>query len=152
MQGSSGRPPLLVFAATNDPPTQEAVRRDAEAAGALVTVADDRARSRFLVPATFRQGDLTVAISTSGASPALARRLRREVQVALGHEYRGYVRFLRAARKQIAKTIPSQAQRAQVFRRLRDGLALDWFQAAGPGRARKEIGNFLRKLGAKTRT
>lgn len=109
---------LLVFAATNNPQTQQAVREDAEAAGALVNAADDRERSTFLVPASFVQGDLQVAISTSGASPALARGLRRQLQATLGREYQAYVRFLREARKHVLKSIPAQKDRAHVFRQL----------------------------------
>ena len=144
--------PLLVFAATDDLQTQQAVREDAEAVGALVNAADDRAHSSFLVPASFAQGDLQVAISTSGASPALARRLCRQLQVTLGREYQVYLRFLRQARKQILKSVPTQDKRARVFRQLAGGLRLDWFRAGAPRRAGNEIGKLLRKLSVKARS
>lgn len=110
--------PLLVFAATNDPAVQQAVWKEAEAIGALVNIADDRERSTFLVPASFARGDLQVAISTSGASPALARSLRRQLQAMLGREYEAHLGFLRAARAEVLESLPRQKERARVFRRL----------------------------------
>lgn len=80
--------PLLVFAATNDPAAQFAVRKDARAAGALVNVADNRADCDFIVPASFTHGDLHVAISTSGTDPNLSRLLRLRLQQALRQERR----------------------------------------------------------------
>lgn len=129
-----GKRPVLVFAATNDPDAQNAVRNHAKAIGAWVDAADNARQSDFLVPASFAQGDLLVAISTSGASPALARRLRRQLQVTLGHEYRDYLRFLREARKQIMRTVPDKAQRAKIFRHLSEMRVIDglWKSASNP--------------------
>lgn len=113
---------FVVFAATDDPATQRAVREHAQAAGALVNVADDREGSTFLVPASFARGDLHVAISTSGASPALARRLRQQLQASLGREYRAHVQLLREARKKVLKSVPDQKARARLFRKLAANL------------------------------
>jgi precorrin-2 dehydrogenase/sirohydrochlorin ferrochelatase len=109
---------FVVFAATDDPATQRAVREHAQAVGALVNVADDRQRSTFLVPASFARGDLQVAISTSGASPALARRLRQQLQARLGREYQRHLRLLREARKKVLKSVPDQKERARLFWKL----------------------------------
>ena len=114
----SRRSPLLVFAATDDPATQQAVRAEAERVGALVNLADDSAHSTFLVPACFARGELQVAISTSGASPALARKLRRQLQAMLGREYGAHLRFLREARHRVLKSVSQQKARARVFRKL----------------------------------
>ena len=78
--------PLLVFAATNDPAAQRAVREDARAAGSFVNVASDPAQCDFLVPASFTHGELNVAVSTSGTNPSLARGLRLRLQRFLGEE------------------------------------------------------------------
>lgn len=142
---------LLVFAATDDPLTQQAVRGEAEAAGALVNLADNRGDSSFLVPASFARGDLMVAISTAGASPALARRLRRQLQTTLGNECRAYLRFMREARNQMMGLIPNQQQRSRVFRKLAAGVGADWFGAAKPPQAPGEVRKILKKLGIKTR-
>ena len=122
----------LVFAATNSPETQKAVRLDAERLGAMVNVADDARDSDFIVPASFAQGDLQVAVSTSGSSPALARQLRRQLQRTLGSEYRAYLRFLRKTRKYVMATVPDKVQRAKIFRRLAAAPIMEWSRKVPP--------------------
>ena len=73
------RSPVLVFAATNDPAAQRAVRKDAAGAAALVNLSDSAQGSNFIVPASFTRGDLHIAISTSGTDPGLARFLRQRL-------------------------------------------------------------------------
>ena len=143
---SRAAPPALVFAATNSPEAQQAVRKDAEEIGAWVNAADNVRESDFLVPASFTQGDLLVAISTSGASPALARRLRRQLQVTLGHEYRAYLRFLREARKHVKATIPDEAHRGKILRQLSGASVMDWLWKGPPGRAAKDARKWLAKV------
>jgi len=138
--------PVLVFAATDDPEVQSLVRKHAEELGALVNAADDARESDFIVPASFAQADLLVALSTSGASPALARRLRRQLQLTLGHEYRAYLRFLRAARKQVMDTVPDKAQRAKIFRRLSAAPVMDWLWKGSPRRAAVDIKKWLARI------
>jgi precorrin-2 dehydrogenase/sirohydrochlorin ferrochelatase len=138
--------PTLVFAATNSPETQIAVREDAEALGALVNVADGAKESDFIVPASFAQGDLLVAISTSGASPALARQLRRQLQLTLGRQYRGYLRFLREARKHVMDTVPDEAQRTKIFRQLSGAPVMDWLWKGPPRRTASDMKKWLAKV------
>ena len=75
---------LLVLAATGNRTVDDAVHRDAVAAGVWVNVADDASRCTFVLPAVTRDGDVSVAVSTAGASPALAGWLRDRVAAALG--------------------------------------------------------------------
>jgi precorrin-2 dehydrogenase/sirohydrochlorin ferrochelatase len=138
--------PALVFAATDSPETQRAIHEDGEAIGALVNTADDLRESDFIVPASFAQGDLLVAIATSGSSPALARRLRRQLQVTLGREYRGYLRFLREARKQVMNTVPDKVQRAKILRQLSRGPMMPWLSKRAPGHAVMDFKKWLAKL------
>jgi precorrin-2 dehydrogenase/sirohydrochlorin ferrochelatase len=138
-------PPVLVFAATR-PETQRAVRKGAEEIGALVNAADDAHASDFIVPASFAQGDLAVAISTSGASPALARRLRRQLQLTLGREYRAYLKFLREARKQVMATVPDEAQRTKIFRQLSGAQVMDWLWKGAPRGTALDVKKWLAKV------
>jgi precorrin-2 dehydrogenase/sirohydrochlorin ferrochelatase len=110
--------PLLVFAATDDASAQKAVFEDAQALGALVNTADNPSRCDFIVPASFTRGDLQVAISTSGASPALARLLRRQLQATLGEGYCDHVRRLRESRRQVLASVPAQKERAKTLREM----------------------------------
>jgi siroheme synthase-like protein len=69
------------------PTVNRAVFDDAEAAGVWCNAADDPPHCSFLVPAIVRRGPVTVAVSTGGASPALASWLRRELEAAVGPEF-----------------------------------------------------------------
>lgn len=73
----------LVVTATDDPSTNAAVSTDAKARGIWVNSADDPANCTFTLPAIARDGAVTVAISTGGASPALASHLRAEIEQLL---------------------------------------------------------------------
>jgi siroheme synthase-like protein len=69
------------------PEVNRAVFEDAEAAGVWCNAADDPQHCSFLVPAIVRRGPVTVAVSTGGASPALASWLRQELEAAVGPEF-----------------------------------------------------------------
>lgn len=70
----------LAFTATDDPAVNAQVARDGDAANVFVNSADDPANCSFILPSVVRKGDLQVAISTNGRSPAMARWLRRELE------------------------------------------------------------------------
>lgn len=78
---------VLVFAATNDTGTQQAVHHDARTAGLLVNVADAPEECDFQVPAVVRRGGLTLSVATNGMSPAVAAMVRRQLELEFGEEY-----------------------------------------------------------------
>ena len=89
----------LAFAATNSREVNAAVAREARARGVPVNVADRPSEGDFALPSTLRRGRLQVAVSTGGASPTLARRIRGELEEAFGPEWAGIVERLNAARR-----------------------------------------------------
>ncbi len=113
---------FLAFAATDDPVANAAVAAAAEAARVPVNVADDPSRSTFLVPSTFQRGEVTVAVSTGGASPALAKRLRTELEEKVGEEYAALARLLGEARREVLRRVPDPRQRQNLFSRLTEDL------------------------------
>jgi precorrin-2 dehydrogenase/sirohydrochlorin ferrochelatase len=94
---------LLVIAATDDPSINAAVARQGRKQGALVNAVDDPKHSDFIVPSMVRRGDITVAISTSGKSPALARRLRTLLEAALPAEYASLVTLVSEVRQELVQ-------------------------------------------------
>lgn len=91
----------LVITATGDPEVDELVHRDAEAAGVWVNCADDAGNCTFVLPAVHRDGAVTVAVATGGASPALARWLRTQVATALGPGIAILAELLDGARRRL---------------------------------------------------
>lgn len=78
---------VMVFACTDVKKVNRQVAMDAKKAGVLVNVADDPGPSDFIIPSFFRRGNLTVAVSTAGVSPALARKIRMNLEKSFGKEY-----------------------------------------------------------------
>ncbi|HXA33127.1 MAG TPA: bifunctional precorrin-2 dehydrogenase/sirohydrochlorin ferrochelatase [Acidimicrobiales bacterium] len=91
----------LVITATGDPVVDRAVAADAEAAGVWVNSADDVDNCTFMLPAVHRDGDVTVAVSTGGASPALAGWLRDRAAAAIGPEAGTLAVLLDEARRRV---------------------------------------------------
>ncbi|HQO39553.1 MAG TPA: bifunctional precorrin-2 dehydrogenase/sirohydrochlorin ferrochelatase [Spirochaetota bacterium] len=72
---------MMVFSATNDPEVNHEVFLEAESANILINAVDDPPNCSFYVPSFVRRGDLLFSLSTGGASPAMAARLRRELEI-----------------------------------------------------------------------
>ena len=89
----------LAFTATDSRGVNAAVAREARERGVRVNVADRPSEGDFAVPSTLRRGGLQVAVSTGGASPALARRIRDELEASFGPEWVGIVEELEAVRR-----------------------------------------------------
>jgi len=92
---------LLVIGATDRDEINERIYRDSKERGILVNIVDDPAKCDFIVPSVFQQGDLSIAISTGGKSPALARNLREELEQLYGHEYRILLNIMGDIREKI---------------------------------------------------
>ena len=93
----------VVISATNRRWINQAVEREARRRGILVNVVDDPDRSDFIVPSFFRRGGLTIAVSTSGRSPALARRIRMKLEADFGAEYVSLLNLVEGIRSQLRK-------------------------------------------------
>lgn len=109
----------LIIAATND---REVNKRVLHAASPmqLINIVDNPEESSFIVPSSFKQGRLTIAISTSGASPALAGKMRRELARQYDESYGAYIDFLADCRKIVKKEVPNQEDRQRIFHMLLD--------------------------------
>ncbi|MBI2081631.1 MAG: bifunctional precorrin-2 dehydrogenase/sirohydrochlorin ferrochelatase [candidate division NC10 bacterium] len=135
---------FLAFAATDDAAVNAAVAAAADAAHVPVNVADDPARSTFLVPSTLQRGEVIVAVSTGGASPALARRLRTDLEEKVGEEYAALARLLGEARREVLRRIPDPRRRQDLFTRLPEDLHRA-LRDGGEGAARRLLTTLLRE-------
>jgi len=108
----------LALAATSDRATNRRVARDAGRLGLFVNVADDPGLCTLVMPAVLRRGDLLVAVSTGGLSPALARSLRDDLAGRLGREYGEYVRLVASIRRRLRACVDDPRQRARRLRKV----------------------------------
>lgn len=105
---------FLAIAATGSPQVNREVAREARDRGVLVNIVDDPDNSDFHVPAQVQRGDLLLTVSTSGASPALAKRIRQELEKQFGPEYKSYLSLLRTLRNILQQNVPEQAERQRL--------------------------------------
>jgi len=106
---------LIAIAATNDTDANIAVFDGAERRAMLVNVVDVPPLCNFILPAIVRTGPLAVAISTAGASPALAKRMKREIGELFGEPYAQLAVMLNDARGWAKATLPTYQDRRDFF-------------------------------------
>ncbi len=112
---------FMAIACTNDTDVNIAVFDDAERRAMLVNIVDVPPLCNFILPAIVRTGPLAIAISTAGASPALAKRMKREVSGLFGEEYARLAIMLNDARGWAKGTLPTYQDRKAFFEGIVNG-------------------------------
>lgn len=108
---------LLVIAATNDTETNLAVKKDASP-HQLVNLADNPEQSDFQVPSVMKRGKLMIAVSTSGASPVLAKKICGQLEQTFDEKYESYLEFLAASRKEIKAAVKDETVKRKLLREI----------------------------------
>lgn len=121
-EGSDLDEAFLCVAASDDPGERTAIHAEARARGVLVNLVDDTQHCDFAAPAVVRRGELIIAVSTGGRSPALASRLRRLLEERFGPEWEELAALLGEVREQTLPLLPDVGERS---RRWRDALELE---------------------------
>ncbi|GER93088.1 siroheme synthase [hot springs metagenome] len=119
---------FLVIAATSDEAINSMVSKDAPF---LVNVVDRPELANFIVPSVVNRGPMTIAVSTSGASPAMAKAVRKELEVFYNKDFGQYMSFLKQLRERAIKEIPNKKERERFLKDV----------------ASREIFNILREKG-----
>jgi precorrin-2 dehydrogenase/sirohydrochlorin ferrochelatase len=112
---------FMVIAATNDSEVNIGIYNDAEKRAMLANVVDVPPLCNFILPAIVRTGPLAIAISTAGASPALAKRMKREISELFGEEYAQLALMLNEARGWAKGTLPTYQDRKAFFEEIVNG-------------------------------
>jgi precorrin-2 dehydrogenase/sirohydrochlorin ferrochelatase len=112
---------FIVIAATADTDVNIRVYEDAERRAMLVNVVDVPPLCNFILPAIVRTGPLAIAISTAGASPALAKRMKREIAESFGEPYARLAELLNDARGWAKGTLPTYQDRKVFFESIVNG-------------------------------
>jgi precorrin-2 dehydrogenase/sirohydrochlorin ferrochelatase len=134
---------FLVIAATDSEEVNSRVARDAPA---LVNVVDVPSECNFIAPSVVRRGPLSVAISTGGASPAMAKTLRKELEKAYGPEFSGYLVFARQVRAEALARIGQKEQRERFLKGLASQKMLNMLRTEGLKAVKETIRERLDRL------
>lgn len=116
---------ILIIAATNETAVNEAVQEAAQH-WQLINRTDQQSESDFITPAIVRRGPLVLTVSTSGASPALARKIKADLEDQFDEIYEDYVCFLQQARLMIAAKYDKGSQRRAALQALLEPNILEW--------------------------
>ena len=134
---------FLVIAATDDPTVQARIGAEAKKRGLLVNVVDDPANCTFIVPAVARRGELSIAVSTGGRSPALAARIREKLEGLFGPEYEEWVDVLGQLRAPLAVRFPDPDERKAAWYRVVDSDCLELIRRGERDLMQKQLDDLL---------
>lgn len=115
----------LAFAATNRKDINEQVYYDGSQAAIPVNTIDNQELCDFIVPSRVERGKLQIAISTSGASPALTKHLRQELENHFGDEYDLFLDWMQQLRNWLLENEPAEAKRREIFQQVVKSNVLD---------------------------
>jgi precorrin-2 dehydrogenase / sirohydrochlorin ferrochelatase len=105
---------FLIFAATNDNVLNQSIKM-AASEQQLVNIADDPEGSNFHVPSHIQRGRLSIAVSTGGASPTLARKIREQLEHQFDDQFEEYLEFLFSARQRILKEVKDPSRKGKIL-------------------------------------
>ena len=129
----------LVFCATNRREVNQTVAREARERGKLVNVADGPEEGNFSLPALVRRGDLLLTVSTGGQSPALVRKLRRELEARYGPEYEELLLLLGRIREEMKEYFATSSERELFWRLALTDEVLDELRSGNLKEAEERI-------------
>lgn len=120
---------FLVIAATDDAGLNHRISQVAEEKGMLVNAVDQPADCNFIVPSIIRKGDLIVAVSTSGKSPALAKKIRKQLTDYFGDEYELFLRLMGKIRNVVLNSESDQEENSRIFHSIVDSELFEAIKA-----------------------
>lgn len=133
---------FLVIAATDSPDVNKQVSKDAPC---LVNVVDTPHLCNFIVPSVIKRNPLTIAVSTSGISPALSRSIRKELEKMYGSEFSHYLKFLRRIRTEAMSVIKDKRKRGEFLKAIAAEKIIEMLREKGFKETKKVADDLLRK-------
>lgn len=136
----------LVIAATNDAAVNEAVARASRARGILVNAATSPDEGTFMVPSVVERGDLLIAVSTCGDSPALARKVREDLERAYGPEYGVFLEKMANLRRRLQHSVADEEVRRRIYQAAVDSDVLYLLKAGQVHEADLRIAEIVKSV------
>jgi precorrin-2 dehydrogenase/sirohydrochlorin ferrochelatase len=106
---------FLVIGATDQDEVNAKISRQGRAKGILVNIVDDPDKCDFILPSILQQGDLLIAVSTGGKSPALAKKLREDLEKLYGSEYQSLLKVMGSLREKLVVKGHSSDENKRLF-------------------------------------
>ncbi|MGA3086437.1 MAG: bifunctional precorrin-2 dehydrogenase/sirohydrochlorin ferrochelatase [Thermodesulfobacteriota bacterium] len=119
---------LLVIGATDDPELNENIGREAKERRILCNIADEPIECSFILPSLVCRGDLTIAVSTAGKSPALSKKIRLDLEEEFPEIYGPYLELLGQIRNEVLARNMSQGENQKIFETLVNSPILSWLE------------------------
>lgn len=116
---------FLVIAATDDMKLNHRISQASEEKGMLINAVDQPADCNFIVPSIVKRGDLVIAASTSGKSPALAKKIRKQLTDYFGEEYEVFLRMMGRIRNEVLESGLDQKENSRIFHQIVDSGLFD---------------------------
>lgn len=127
---------FIVIAGTSSDEVNKQIAKEAKHPGIgscrLINVIDTPSEGNFIAPSIVKRGLLTIAITTEGASPALAKTIRKELEKLYGAEFTHYLRFLKKIRKKAIKEIKDNKKREELLKSLASEKIFNALRRKGP--------------------
>ncbi|OGR35311.1 MAG: siroheme synthase [Desulfovibrionales bacterium GWA2_65_9] len=134
---------FLAIASTSSPAVNQRISDLCRERGVLCNIVDQPEACSFIVPATVCRGDLTLAISTGGHSPALAKRIRKDLQEAFGQEYALFLDLMGRLRPLVLSLGQDTEANTGIFRNLVGSRLLEALKRGDAALARAELAAHL---------
>lgn len=136
---------VLVFACTEREEINARIAEDAKANYRPINVVDDPDKCSFIVPSVLTRGDLSIAVSTGGSSPLVARKIREELEDLYTEDMEIYLDLLRTWRQEVKEKLPV-TKRVQFWEQVTDGRVLQLIKEGRIEQAKEVIANCFRSL------
>lgn len=136
----------LVIAATNDAAVNTSVAHACRQRGILINAATPPEESTFIVPSVVERGDLLIAVSTCGSSPALAHKVREDLERAYGPEYAAFLERMGLLRRKLLHEVADEAVRRRVFQAVVDSDVLSLLKAGAVHEADRRIAEIAKTV------
>lgn len=134
---------FLVFSATDDPAVQEQIGREAAERNILLNSADNPRRCDFQVPAKVRRGELLLTVSTGGASPALSKLIREQLEEQFNEEYSKVISLFARIREVVVPAAGNSAANRTLFQALLHSGVVDLTRRGEWSRVREVLAALL---------
>src|SRR3990170_4648140 len=119
---------FLAYSATNDQKVNRDVFNEAKRQGVLLNVVDVPELCNFIVPSVVERGDLLIAVSTSGKSPAMAKKIRKKLEKEFGHEYAVFLEIMGKIRDKVLTRSKESDKNKRLFERLVNSPLIEWIK------------------------